>query len=162
MAGNDAFKPQGEQLAVVQGVQPMGAELGRHVRQQGQPLAAQPAPRTVQQGGERFISTVAPVAMAVQQPPAPAPAPVAAPPVPSAPQARGSFQPAAPEQSVGQQLGATQPQPPAPASPQLSGDGTFNVYIDGVGPDGAPLTTEPIALQFPPGSTLSGMRFAPR
>ncbi len=161
MAANEAFIPQGEQLAVVQGVQPMGAELGKHVRQQGRPQATQPAPRAVRQGGQSFIPAGGEVQLGAQQPQVPAPTPVAAPPVPSAPQAGGSFQPAAPEQSVGQQLGARQPAP-APASPQISGDGVFNVYIDGTGPDGAPLTTEAIPLQFPPGSTLNGMRFTPR
>ncbi len=158
----DAFKPQGKQLTVVQGVQPPGAELGQHVRAQGQPQAMQPAPMSVKPGGDnRFIAASAPVQMGNAQPQAVAPVPQAAPPVPSSPQARRQFTPAPPEQSVGQQLGAQQRsvQQQQNAAPQMEGMETFAVYIDGTAPDGTPLTTDPFLAQFPTGSTLSGMRY---
>ena len=41
----------------------------------------------------------------------------------------------------------------------FSGTDKYAVYIDGIGPDGAPLTTDPIVTEFPAGSTLSGMRY---
>ena len=165
MAAADSFKPQGQELTVVKGVNPVGAELGKHVRAQGQPQPLQPAPRTVQQGGERFMAETAPVQMGATQTP-PAPAPVAAPPVPSSPQARGQFQPAPPVPISPQQMGARQPVAPVPVAPAappapvaLAGVETFSVYIDGTGPDGSPLTTDPIPVQFPAGSILSGMRY---
>ncbi len=155
MASAEAFKPQGQELAVVKGVDPVGAELGKHVRAQGQPQPLQPAPRTVQQGGERFMAETAPVRMGAAQAP-PAPAPVAAPPVPSSPQARGQFQPAPPVPPAPPQMAA--PQPAAPPPP-TGGVDTFSVYIDGTGPDGTALTTDAIPVQFPAGSKLSGMRY---
>ncbi len=155
MAAADAFKPQGQELSVVKGVSPVGAELGRHVRTQGKPLPAGPAPRTLQQGGDRFLSATGEVRMG-DAPPPPAPAPAAAPPVPSAPQARGQFQPAPQAESAQQQLGAPQPPPPqsAPAAP--GGVETFEFYIDGTAPDGTPLTSGPFLGQFPAGSRLEG------
>ncbi len=163
MAAADAFKPQGQELTVVKGVSPVGAELGKYVRAQGQPQPLQPAPRTVQQGGERFTAETAPVRMGAAPAP-PAPAPAAAPPVPSSPQARGQFQPAAPVQITPPQMAAQQPAAPAPAPAPaapapMGGVETFSVYIDGTGPDGVPLTTDPIQVQFPVGSVLLGLRY---
>ncbi len=157
MAAADAFKPVGKEVVVVQGGNPVGDELGRHVRTQGQPLPAGPAPRTVQQGGERFLSATGAVQMGATAPP-PAPAPAAAPPVPSAPQARGQFQPAPQAESVQQQLGAQQP-PVAPQSVPATPGGveTFEFYIDGTAPDGTPLTSGPFLGQFPTGSRLEGL-----
>ncbi len=161
MAAPDAFKPQGKEVVVVQGGDPVGAELGRHVRTQGQPLPAGPAPRTVQQGGERFHAATPPVQMGAPQAPPQVPAPAAAPPVPSAPQVRGQFQPAPQAESVQQQLGAQQPPvapqpPPAAQQPPAAQGGveTFEFYIDGIAPDGTQLTSGPFLGQFPAGSRL--------
>ncbi len=154
MAAADAFKPVGKEVVVVQGGNPVGAELGMHVRTQGQPLPAGPAPRTVKQGGERFMSATGEVKMGATAP-APAPAPAAAPPVPSAPQARGQFQPAPQAESIQQQPPAPQPAPqPAPAA--LGAVDTFEFYIDGTAPDGTPLTSGPFLGSFPAGTRLDG------
>jgi len=76
-----------------------------------------------------------------------------------------AFQPAAQQQSVQeqlasrQQLAAQQQQQQLGAARLDDGGETFAVYIDGVGPDGAPFSTDAIAVRFPAGSQLSGMRY---
>lgn len=159
----DAFKPQGKEIRVASTGAPESPELGQHFQTQGQPHRVQRAPRTVQQGGDRFVAASQPVQMGAQQQPQ-GHQPQPAPPVPSAPQQQqGHFQPAPPAQSVQAQLSAqranTQQQQQQPQPARLNGVDTFAVYIDGTAPDGSALTTDPIPVQFPAGSVLSGMRY---
>lgn len=168
MSAADAFKPAGggKEISVIGGPPAPSAELGQHFRTQQQPAAMQQAPMKVGQGGDAFVPTngTAPVRMGdangavVPQDISQAAKPAQGPAVPRT----AAFQPAQQTQMGGAPL-APQPFPqrpePAPAPEQLGGTDKYAVYIDGIGPDGAPLTTEPIVTHFPAGSTLSGMRY---
>lgn len=169
MSAADAFKPAGggKEISVVGGPPAPSAELGAHFRTQQQPAAMTQAPMKVGQGGDAFVPTngTAPVRMGdangavVPQDISQAAKPAQGPAVPRT----AAFQPA--QQT---QMGAPQtpqafpqrPEPaPAPAPAQMAGTEKYAVYIDGIAPDGSPLTTDPIVTEFPAGSTLSGMRY---
>lgn len=170
MSAADAFKPAGgvgggKEIAVVNAPPAQGNEMGAHFRTQQQPAAVGQAPMKVGQGGDAFVPAGggAPVQMGGAQPAVAPPIDISKAAQPAAPRS-AAFQPA-----VTQQMGAPAPTPqpfpqrPAPAPEaapaQMGGVDTYAVYIDGIGPDGAPLTTDPIVTHFPAGSTLSGMRY---
>jgi hypothetical protein len=146
----DAFKPQGKQISV-QGAEP-ARQLGQEFRISAQPHQVQAPPMSVHQGGDRFSPASGGVQLSGAQRQ-----------VQQQPQRVGSFQPAQTQESVQQQLSARQisigathhhQQQQAPQRNE-----TFAVYLDGVGPDGTPLSTDAIMAQFPAGSVLSGLRY---